>query len=217
MNSPLSCPEGELMRRLPSVSRKKAGPPRFSCTPPLKQSQSTEMRVGSSVLFTLQSVWKKEIMIYSWNYFFLVAKKKQIIILSSMQNLQHVAMESSRSFGIDATLQRMSSSEEEVTSKQLVGNFGRPGFIRPYWLAHFNNVAFTTPRHRIKDGREGGLNTHTLQCRFKDWAHCTGHWSIIKFLCVIVWSDNILCAHHLIKNSTDLTFMYITMEKIRAP
>jgi len=32
-NSPVSRPEGELRRRLPSGSREKAGPPRSSCCP----------------------------------------------------------------------------------------------------------------------------------------------------------------------------------------
>lgn len=78
-----------------------------------------------------------------------------------MQNLPHVAMVSSQSFGINATLERMSSSEEEVTSKQLVENLAGLGFIRPCRPAHFNSIAFTTPRHSIKDGKEGGSNTHT--------------------------------------------------------
>lgn len=42
MNSPVSFPEGEVMRRLPSESREKAGPPTYTSSPPYKTNHSRE-------------------------------------------------------------------------------------------------------------------------------------------------------------------------------
>lgn len=46
----------------------------------------------------------------------------------------------------------------------------------------------------VKDGKEGLstytywliVHTNTQKCTFKDWAHCTGHWSIVE---LISWSS----------------------------